>query len=55
MNKRAGKEGATKPSREEIAQFDSLTIHHLGRLLAAGRIAMKRKLSGHDRKPRSKG
>lgn len=55
MNKRSGKEGATKPSREEVAQFDSLTIHQLGRLLAAGRIAMKRKLAGHSQKPRTKG
>lgn len=55
MNKRAGKPGATKPSQEEIAQFDSLTIHQLGRLLAAARIAMKRKLSGLGQKPRPKG
>lgn len=51
MNKR--KPGSTKPSREEVAQFDGLSIHQLGRLLAAGRLAMKRKLAGRRHIPRS--
>lgn len=33
----------TRPRPEDIAQFDALTLHELGRLLAAGRIAYKRK------------
>lgn len=46
-------DGHTKPRPEEVAQFDQLTIHQLGRLLAAGKIAMKRKLAGQKPKPRS--
>jgi hypothetical protein len=45
--------GHTKPRPEEIAQFEPLSIHQLGRLLAAGKIAMKRKLAGQKSKPRS--
>lgn len=43
MNKRAGKAGATRPTPQEVAQFDALSLHELGRLLAAGRIAYQRK------------
>lgn len=52
MNKRAGKPGSTKPTREEVAQFDPLSIHDLQRFLAAGRIAMKRKLKDGRSKPK---
>ena len=43
MNKRAGRPGTTRPTPREVAQFDALTLHELGRLLAAGRIAYQRK------------
>lgn len=46
-------DGHTKPRPEEIDQFQELSIHQLGRLLAAGKIAMKRKLAGQKSKPRS--
>lgn len=36
-------DGHTKPRPEEVAQFDSLSLLQLGRLLAAGRIAFARK------------
>lgn len=42
MNKRAGN-GHTQPTKAEVAQFEDLTIHELGRLIAAARIAFKNK------------
>lgn len=46
-------DGHTKPRPEEIAQFADLSIHQLGRLLAAGKIAMRKKVAAHKAKPRS--
>lgn len=36
-------DGHTKPRPEEVAQFQGLTLHQLGRLLAAGKIAFRKK------------
>lgn len=44
--------GSTKPTKEEVAQFDGLSVHQIGRLLAAGRLALKRKMKSVRSKPK---
>lgn len=43
-------DGHTKPRPEEVAQFQGLTLHQLGRLLAAGKIAFRQKEAEEKRR-----